>query len=135
MKTYNFNNWQLILGDRSRDIFDYFSVEELHGLTLEDCLRHPEPETPGTPGVYIWGLANESPIVDEPPFIFLNMHRMTSTYRDVTTIMHEAMHLSLLLHDYDVDDYEEEIVTWAELTTNEIYPLCLQYQATIWKNN
>jgi hypothetical protein len=120
MKIVKFDKFQLLLGDSSRSLFDYFQVEELHGLSLTECLNYPEPLKPGTEGVYIWGMANLSPIPDDLPYVFLNMHRMHGDYRDITTIMHETVHMGLLLYNYDLDK-EEEIVSWAEHWANIIY--------------
>jgi hypothetical protein len=117
---YRFESWQLILGDCSCDIFRHFEIDEMHGLSLVECEDHPESTTPGTQGVYIWGWVNVSPIPGDLPFMFLNRFRMHGDFRDVSAIMHESVHLSLLLHDYDLS-LEEEIVTFAEEVTNKIF--------------
>ena len=36
--------------------------------------------------------------------------------------MHEMMHMSFALHNYDVNK-EEEIITWAELEAHEVFKI------------
>jgi len=55
------------------------------------------------------------------PFVFINRSALHGDYRDITLINHEMVHMSLLLHDWNVETDEEQIVTWAEVYTNLIY--------------
>jgi Zn-dependent peptidase ImmA (M78 family) len=73
-------------------------------------------------GTYIDGLANYNP-TDElgRPFVFINRAALNKDHRDVTLLMHEMVHLSLLIHNWNVGNCEEEIVTWAEEQCNVIF--------------
>jgi hypothetical protein len=54
------------------------------------------------------------------PFIFMNAIRFQRNFTDVTSLMHECTHLGFKLHNYDIER-EEEIITFAELLTNDLY--------------
>ena len=41
----------------------------------------------------------------------------------MSLIFHEAMHLSLDIHNYDVMNKEEEIISYAEAEANKIFDL------------
>lgn len=111
-------HYDLMIGESSRSIFDFFSIEAMHGLSLDECIRHPEPSTPGTPGVYIHGWANLRPD-NGFPFLFLNSFRMVGDYRDALAIMHETMHIAWLM--FDLEKEEEKAISWAELEAEWIY--------------
>ena len=111
-----FPKFQLIVGEKSVDLFYWFGVDDLHRLTKKEAEEYPETKD----DAYIWGLANYSPSKDDLPFIFLNKSRLKGDYTDVTGIMHETMHLSLLLEDWDIENKEEEIVSQAETMANDI---------------
>ena len=116
---YQFTRFQLLMGEHSKDIFHYFNVEEMHGLSLKEAEAYPETKH----GAYIWGWCNYSPIDGDMPFLFLNKTRWQKDYTDVTGIMHETMHLALLLHNWDIENKEEEIISDAENIANEIVKL------------
>jgi hypothetical protein len=111
-----FPKFQLIVGEKSVDLFDWFGVHELHGLTKKEAEEYPENKD----DAYMWGLANYSPSKNDLPFIFLNKTRLKNDYTDATGIMHETMHLSLLLEDWNIEWKEEEIVSQAETMANDI---------------
>lgn len=106
----------LLLGNDSLDVFNYFKVDELHGLTRKAAERYPETKE----DAYIMGLTNYSPTVNKLPFLFLNLSRFDGSSADHTAVMHECMHLSLLLNDWDIYDIEEKIVSDAERMANQI---------------
>ena len=111
----------LLIGNSAVDLFDYYGVQEMHGVSKAQCI-----ERIAEGGTYIDGFANYNPkdtalTKELLPFVFINKKALHGDYRDVTLINHEMAHMSLLLHDWNVTDYEEIIVTWAEEQTNFIY--------------
>lgn len=127
--TKQFKDFLLILGEKSVDVFNYFKVDEMHGLTKKDALKHKE----NSQQAYIYGLSNYIPKKSgnykdgDPGFVFLNLNRMNGTYKDYLGIMHEAVHISLLINNWDIENKEEEIVTNAEKYAEDI----IQYMETI----
>ena len=116
--TKQYSEYTLIIGKRSEDIFNFFGVEELHGLYKKDCYDNPD-------NAYIAGLCNVYPDDYSKLFIFLNSTRLGNGYKDVLLIMHESMHLSLQIHGADLTysgvDVEEIAITWAEENSDSIY--------------
>lgn len=127
--TKQFKDFLLILGEKSVDVFNYFKVDEMHGLTKKDALKYKE----NSQQAYIYGLANYIPKKPgnykdgDPGFVFLNLNRMNGTYKDYLGIMHETVHISLLVNNWDIENKEEEIVTNAEKYAEDI----IQYMETI----
>lgn len=117
MRVYNFT-YQLILSDNPCDIFKYFGVNELHGLSLTDCQTYNNTNE----DAYIAGLCNQIPN-NNKMFIFLNTSRMNNCKEKMALIFHEAMHLSLEMHNYDVNEKEEEIISYAEAEAIKIFDL------------
>lgn len=117
-----FKDFLLILGEKSVDLFNYFNVEELHGLNKKDALSHKE----NSQQAYIYGMSNYIPKKSgtykhgDPGYLFINLNRLDGTYKDALGIMHETIHISLLVNNWDVDNKEEEIVTNAEIYAGEI---------------
>lgn len=107
--------YTLIVG-KSQDIFDFYEVEEMHGLKKEDSYDTPSD-------AYIAGLSNYNPHgEDKKPFLFINETRIgTDPVTDALLFMHETMHMSLLLFNWDIQNKEEEIITWAEEEAKKIY--------------
>lgn len=109
--TKQYPEYTLIIGKKSEDIFNFFGVEELHGLYKKDCYDNPT-------NAYIAGLCNVYPEDHNKLFLFLNATRLGNGYKDVLLIMHESMHLSLEIHGTDLTykgvDIEEIAITWAE---------------------
>jgi hypothetical protein len=108
IKTKQYKDFLLIIG-KSSDIFDYFGVEELHGLKKNECFDNPED-------AYIAGLCNQFPDDPSKQFLFINEIRIGRSYKDVLLIMHETMHLSLEVNGHNLEDgdKEEETITYAE---------------------
>jgi hypothetical protein len=86
--TKQYPEYTLIIGKKPEDIFNFFGVEELHGLYKKDCYDNPT-------NAYIAGLCNVYPDDHNKLFLFLNATRLGNGYKDVLLIMHESMHLSL----------------------------------------
>ena len=114
IKTKQYKDFLLIIG-KSSDIFDYFGVEELHGLKKSECFDNPED-------AYIAGLCNQFPDDPSKQFLFINEIRIGRSYKDVLLIMHETMHLSLEVNGHNLEDgdKEEETITYAEEVALEI---------------
>ena len=109
--------YMLIIG-KSSDIFDYFGVEEMHGLKRSDCYDTPDD-------AYIAGLCNQfpnqSPNEPKKHFLFINEIRIGRSYKDVLLIMHESMHLSFEVHGRNLEgDVEEDAITDGEKVATEI---------------
>jgi len=90
----------------------------LHGLSLQDCQAYNNTNE----DAYIAGLCNLIPNIDKM-FIFLNTSRMNNCKEKMALIFHETMHLSLEMHNHDVNEKEEEIISWAEAEANTIFDL------------
>ena len=113
IKTKQYKDYLLVIG-KSSDIFDYFKVEELHGLKRSECYDTPDD-------AYIAGLCNQFPDDPSKQFLFINEIRIGRSYKDVLLIMHEAMHLSLEVHGYNLQgDTEEVAITYGENVAMEI---------------
>jgi hypothetical protein len=113
IKTKQYKDYLLVIG-KSSDIFDYFKVEELHGLKRSECYDTPDD-------AYIAGLCNQFPDDPSKQFLFINEIRIGRSYKDVLLIMHEAMHLSLEVHGYNLQgDTEEVAITYGENVATEI---------------
>ena len=116
MKKVNMGKYILLIGDDATEIFDYYKVDEMHGLNRKD-------------GVYIYGLTNYDPAdkkltAKDPykPFLFLNMgtFRKYNITEKATAIMHETVHMSILLNNWNIKNKEEEVITYAEDEANKI---------------
>ena len=114
IKTKQYKDFLLIIG-KSSDIFDYFGVEELHGLKRSECYDTPND-------AYIAGLCNQFPDDSSKQFLFINEIRIGRSYKDVLLIMHETMHLSLEINGHNLEDgdKEEETITYAEQVALDI---------------
>ena len=120
-KKIDMGDYILVIGKDATDIFKFYNVEEMHGLNLKDAQAEEVDKTKGN-GVYIYGLTNYDPddkklTAKNPykPFIFLNMgaFKRYSADEQKTAIMHETMHLAILLNNWDIKDKEEEVITFA----------------------
>jgi hypothetical protein len=121
MEVIYYAQFVLLIGNNAVELFDYYSVQEMHGVSKIECINRIAEG-----GTYIDGFANYDPKdtllnTDPLPFVFINRSALHGDYRDVTLINHEMIHMSLLIHSWDVDNHEEDVVTWAEEYTNAIY--------------
>ena len=118
----------LLIGKNATEIFDYYNVPEMHGLNRKDAQEEEVNKTKGN-GVYIYGWTNYDPEdkklttkAPHKPFLFLNMGTFSryNITEKATAIMHETMHMSLILNNWDIKDKEEEIISFAEEEANKI---------------
>jgi len=128
MKKFDMGKYILLVGNDATEIFDYYNVPEMHGLNLADAKAEEVDKTKGN-GVYIYGWTNYDPADKKltakspyKPFLFLNMgaFKNYSITEKATAIMHETMHMSILLSDWKIVDKEEEAITFAEDEANKI---------------
>ncbi len=128
IKGFDMGKYLLLIGNDATDIFKYYNVEQMHGLNLNDAIAEEIDKTVGN-GVYIYGLTNYDPADKKltakapfKPFLFLNMgaFKRYSPSEQATAIMHETMHMSILLNNWDIRDKEEEAIGFAEEEANKI---------------
>jgi hypothetical protein len=116
MYIFTFAAYTLLLSYNPSDLFKYYNVTEMHGLSLAECEAHPNT----TESAYIAGLCNYEPkesgdySKDNKHFVFINLSRCTNDIRTMGLVMHEMMHLSGELYNGCWDSDEENIITWAE---------------------
>ena len=114
----------LLLSYNPCDIFTYYNVTEMHGLSIAECQVHIN--TPQN--AYIAGLSNYVPkesgvyYENDDRFVFINLNRCNNDVETMGLIMHEMMHQSFHMHNYDANK-EEEIITWAEEEAYEIFKI------------
>lgn len=112
----------LLLSYNPCDVFNYFNVTEMHGLSLKECQAHANTKD----SAYIAGWSNFVPkesseyFANDDRFVFINLSRCNDDISTMGLIMHELMHQSFFLHNYNIDK-EEEIITWAEEESYKIY--------------
>lgn len=128
VKHYDMGKYLLIVGKDATDIFKYYNVKEMHGLNLKDAQAEEIDKTKGN-GVYMYGLTNYDPADKKltakapyKPFVFLNMgtFKKYSPSEQATAVMHETMHMSILLSNWNIKDKEEESIGFAEEQANKI---------------
>jgi hypothetical protein len=128
MKKIDMGKYVLLIGNNATEIFDYYKVPEMHGLNRKDAQAEEVDKTKGN-GVYIYGWTNYDPedkklTAKDPhkPFLFLNMgtFKKYSVTQKATAIMHETMHMSILLNKWNITDKEEEVISFAEDEANKI---------------
>ena len=128
MKKIDMGKYILLIGNDATEIFDYYKVDEMHGLNRADAQAEEVDMTVGN-GVYIYGLTNYHPAdkkltAKDPykPFLFINLgtFKKYSVTEKATGVMHETMHMSILLNNWDIKDKEEEVITFAEDEANKI---------------
>jgi hypothetical protein len=110
----------LLLSYNPCDVFTYYNVDEMHGLSLVECnAYHNTPDS-----AYIAGWCNYAPQEDgiyekgDPKFVYINLTRCTTDIETFGLIMHELMHQS-----FDMHDDEEDIITWAEEESYKVFEI------------
>jgi hypothetical protein len=128
MKKIDMGKYIVLIGDNATEIFDYYNVPEMHGLNRKDAQAEEVDKTKGN-GVYIYGFTNYDPAdkkltakAPNKPFLFLNMgtFKKYSPTEKATAVMHETMHMSILLNNWNIKDKEEEVIQFAEDEANKI---------------
>ena len=96
----------------------------MHGLSIAECQNYNN----SSKSAYIAGLSNFVPKKsgkynkNDKRFVFINLSRCGNDVETMGLIMHEMMHHSFFIHNYNVDK-EEEIITWAENESYELFNL------------
>jgi hypothetical protein len=128
VKHYDMGKYVLVIGKDATDIFKYYNVKQMHGLNIKDAQAEEVDKTKGN-GVYMYGLTNYDPADKKltakapyKPFLFLNMgtFKRYSPSEQATAVMHETMHMSILLSNWNIKDKEEEAIGKAEEEANKI---------------
>jgi len=128
MKKIDMGKYVLLLGTNATQIFDYYDVPEMHGLNRKDAQAEEVDKTVGN-GKYIQGWVNYDPEdkkltakAPHKPFLFLNLthFKNLSDTKKATSIMHETIHMGILLANWKIEDKEEEVITFAEEEANKI---------------
>jgi hypothetical protein len=114
MTSIHNSSYLLLLSENPCDLFTYFNVDELHGLTLSECQAYNNSIFDS----YIFGMSNFIPNSDKR-FVYINLSRCSNDIETMGLLFHEMMHHSLWLYDYDLNK-EEEIITWAENESYEV---------------
>lgn len=121
MKEKKRNSYTLLLSPNPCEIFTYFDVEEMHGLSLKECTMYDNNSNQA----YIAGLSNYVPRKDgnykhgDDFFVFINTSRCTSYLNTILLINHEMMHRAFELYNWDMEK-EEDMISWAEKETEEV---------------
>lgn len=117
MKNYPRNGYELLLSYNPCEIFDYYKVDDMHGLNKISCEKYNNT----TESAYFAGWCNYIPNTPYM-FVFINLSRCTDEIRTFGLIMHELMHQAF--DRFDEDLYmEEEMITWAENEAYEVYEI------------
>ena len=104
-------HYDLLLSHDPCEIFDFFNVDQMHGLNLGDCNDYDNT----TQSAYFAGWCNIIPNLKRN-YVFINLSRCNTPIETFGLIMHELMHMS-----FDLHTDEEELITWAENESYEIY--------------
>jgi len=62
--------------------------------------------------------------------VFINLSRCNDDISTMGLIMHELMHHSFFLHDYN-SDREEEIITWAEEEAYDVFNIIKPFKGKL----
>lgn len=122
MYTYKFAFYTLLLSYNPCDIFDYYDVKKMHGLSKDDCLKYKNT----TKDAYVAGWTNYVPKKsgeyksNDPIFVFINLSRCTDDIATTGLVFHEMMHLSDHVYKGKWSSKEEEMILFAE---NETYKI------------
>ena len=113
----------LLVGESAISLFDYFEVNELHGLNRIDCIKRIKEG-----GTYIDGMCNELPTDSTKYYLFINESAYTKDLLiDFGLIFHECTHYYFRKYYDSLKENEEELITESEKLAIEISKLCLKY--------
>ncbi len=128
MITIDREQYKLCLSHDPCEIFQYFNVDEMHGLNLNDCKNHHNTKE----NAYIAGWCNFIPKQsndyhpDDPYFVYINLERCKDEKTTLLILFHEMMHLSLKMYKWN-QEFEEEIISYAENETDHVFEIIKQY--------
>jgi len=119
MKIISRSNYDLLLSYSPCEIFKHYNVIDMHGLNLYDCINYNNTNQ----SAYFAGWCNYIPNSDRH-YIFINLSRCNTDIETFGLIMHELMHLS-----FDMHTDEEELITWAENESYEVFELIKNHRS------
>lgn len=111
-----FYNFTLLLSDNPCEIFDYYKIDKMHGLSLKECELYNNTKY----DAYIAGWCNLVPPKFKDYFVFINLSRCTDDIRTTGLVMHELMHMTNVKFKSDWENKGEEMIGWAENTAYKI---------------
>lgn len=114
-------HYTLLLSYNPCEIFSFLKVSNLHGLYYADCILYENT----TEDAYIAGWCNYYPDSDKF-FVFINLSRCTSDFETTLLIFHEMLHAAMIVYNWNLE-HEEQIVTWAENETRQVFNLIKPY--------
>lgn len=111
--------YTLICSYDPADIFRYYGVKQMHGLSLDECVMYNNT----VHDAYIAGLCNVNPHNRDEFFVFINLSRCSTIVDTVVLLFHEFTHLASNIFNYDWIEREEEMITFAETETLRNYKI------------
>jgi ADP-ribosylglycohydrolase len=111
-----FKDFTLLLSDDPCEIFEYYKVDKMHGLSYKECKAYKNTKQ----DAYIAGWSNLIPPDFKKYYMFINLSRCTDDIRTTGLVMHELMHISGRKFRDKWSTFEEAMITWAEETTYEV---------------
>lgn len=125
-------DYLLLLSNDPCQLFKFFNVESMHGLSLNECKAYKNTEN----DAYIAGLCNYIPNennvyeLNDECFVYINVSRCTNDVETVKLLFHEFMHMALKKFQWNLH-HEEKLITWAENETSEILPKVNEFKKTL----
>ena len=111
----------LLVGVNALSLFDYYGVDELHGLNKKDCLKRMKQG-----GTYFDGFQNLIPYEKDQYYLFINNSSLTNNEVDnFGLIFHESTHYFFEKYYDSLKENEEQLITEAEIMAKEICKLIL----------
>ena len=112
----------LLVGYSAISLFDYFNVNELHGLNRIDCIKRIKEG-----GTYIDGMCNQLPTNSKKYYLFINESAITNDLLiDFGLIFHESTHYYFRKYYDSLKENEEQLITESEQLAIEISKICLK---------
>lgn len=113
----------LLVGESAISLFDYFGVDDLHGLNRIDCIKRIKEG-----GTYIDGMCNELPTDSSKYYLFINKSAYTNDLLiDFGLIFHECTHYYFRKYYNTLKENEEQLITDSEQLAIEISKICIKY--------
>ena len=107
----------LLVGVNALSLFDYYGVDELHGLNKKDCLKRMKQG-----GTYFDGFQNLIPNKENDYYLFINNSSLTDNeLNNFGLIFHESTHYFFEKYYDSLKENEEQLITESEILAKEIY--------------
>lgn len=109
-------NLSLLVGSDALSLFDYYGVDQLHGLSRKECI-----ERISMGGEYIEGMCNLIPDSKNNFYLFLNKKSFTEDLvSNYAIVFHEATHYYFEQYWNDLQEMEETLITESEVLSIDI---------------